>query len=411
MNEVTSLVSKNIVSPNPPKPIGQVIHFKADNDSRYSKTQYPAVIDYNQAQVDKFQKQQKKQGLKNTLLTGVSVASGLAIIALVLMQFKAMRGGSMDSLRSKTEQEAVKIKSIDLSKIKERAKDTYSKEVQDFINELRGLLKRSDIEEKGGKRVAQVQLAGPGGTGKTDVAGVIAKKINELYPGSEYYIPDLSMLSSSSWKGQDEQMLTEYTNAIIKRAQELAAEGSKNGKKKYLVCFLDEFDKIAMVDNGINKHSSNKTTGALKTLINGLMAQDNVILLSATNYPELIEDAVGSRMAKKVVVDYLNPKQIITAIVEHYKKSAKPERISADLLDISNEKLNEICKILGSRKNEMEYRKLFNNIMPTTHIKSPEDGKIELKHLVEAITDVNIAKTLNLTAEETARLKTIVGLS
>ena len=116
-------------------------------------------------------------------------------------------------------------------------------------------------------------------------------------------------------------------------------------------------------------------------------------------------------MAKKVVVDYLNPKQIITAIVEHYKKSAEPERISADLLDISNEKLNEICKILGSRKNEMEYRKLFNNIMPTTLIKSPEDGKIELKHLVEAITDVNIAKTLNLTAEETARLKTIVGLS
>ena len=358
-------------------------------------------------EMDKFEKEKKAQKRKNNIMTGVSIAASVAIIAMALM---AMFGkGGMSGLRSKTEQEAVKLKSVDLGKIKERAKDSYSEEVQNFIKRFEGLLKRTDIEAKGGKRVAQVQLAGPGGTGKTDVAGVLAKKVEQLFPGSEYYVPDLSMLSSSSYKGQDVQMLTEYTKAIVKRAKELSAS-AKPGEKKYLVCFLDEFDKIAMKDGSINAHASNKTTGALKTLINELMAQDNVMLLSATNYPEMIEGAVSSRMSEKVLVDFLTPKQTLTAIVDHYKNNAKKEMVSPELLDAGNEKLKEICGIISDKSHEMEYRKLLNNIIPNTLTNSAENEAIQLKHLVNTVTSPSIARELKLTDAEIQRLKAIVGL-
>jgi len=354
-----------------------------------------------------YEKERKKQKKKNNWITGISVMSMLAITAMALMSIFGK--GGLNGLRSKTEEEALKLKSIDLKKIKDRPKDSYSKEVQDFVDRFESLLKRTDIEAKGGKRVAQVQLAGPGGTGKTDVAGVLAKKVDTVFPGSEYYIPDLSMLSSNSYKGQDVQMLTEYTQAICKRAGELSNESKATGKKKYLVCFLDEFDKIAMENKGINKADSNKTVGALKTLINGLMEHDNVILLSATNYPELIEDAVSSRVAEKVMVDYLTPKQIITAIVDHYKNNADKKFVSGELLDVNNGKLKEICEILGNKSHEMEYRKLFNNIIPNTLTKSPENEAIQLKHMVEAMTSPSLARELKLNESEINKLKKIVG--
>ena len=358
--------------------------------------------------IDTFTKENKKQKIANGIITGLSVLT-MTVFAAMAIKILFSKNGGLGSLRSKTEKEALNLRKIDLSKIKERPRDSYSKEVQDFIDRFNSLLTRSDIEAKGGKRVTQVQLAGPGGTGKTDVAGVLAKKVEQEFPGSEYYIPDLSMLSSSSYKGQDVQMLTEYTQAICKRAEDLAKEGSTSGKKKYLVCFLDEFDKIAMESHGLNKADSNKTIGALKTLINSLMEHDNVILLSATNYPELIEGAVSSRVAEKVTVDYLSPKQIITALTDHYKNNAAKELVSPSLTDVNNQKLQEICEILGNRNHQMEYRKLFNNIVPNTLTRSPENGKIELKHLVEAITSPSIARELHLTPDEIVRLLAIVS--
>jgi len=358
--------------------------------------------------IDTFTKENKKQKIANGIITGLSVLT-MTVFAAMAIKILFSKNGGLGSLRSKTEKEALNLRKIDLSKIKERPRDSYSKEVQDFIDRFNSLLTRSDIEAKGGKRVTQVQLAGPGGTGKTDVAGVLAKKVEQEFPGSEYYIPDLSMLSSSSYKGQDVQMLTEYTQAICKRAEDLAKEGSTSGKKKYLVCFLDEFDKIAMESHGLNKADSNKTIGALKTLINSLMEHDNVILLSATNYPELIEGAVSSRVAEKVTVDYLSPKQIITALTDHYKNNTAKELVSPSLTDVNNQKLQEICEILGNRNHQMEYRKLFNNIVPNTLTRSPENGKIELRHLVEAITSPSIARELHLTPDEIVRLLAIVS--
>ena len=383
------------------------INFRADNGNKQQPTDTVRPQNPPMVSPEEFRKERKKQNRKSNTIAWISVCTMIVLAGTALYSILGHGAG----LRSKTEQEALNLKQIDLKTIKKRPRDSYSIEVQDFVDGFDSLLRRKDIEAKGGKRVAQVQLQGPGGTGKTDIAGVLAKKVDEVFPGSEYYIPDLSMLTSSSYKGQDVQMLTEYTKDICKRADALAKESKKTGQKKYLVCFLDEFDKIAMENHSVNKADSNKTIGALKTLINGLMEHDNVILISATNYPELIENAVSSRVAKKVMVDYLTPKQTITAIVDHYSSNAKKELVSAELLDVNNPKLKEICEIISDKTkgHEMEYRKLFNNILPDTLIDSPESKKIELKHLVDAVTSPSIARELRLTDSEIDRLKRIVS--
>jgi len=382
------------------------VNFKANNAENTQYTSYDSSL--IQDDISKIQKEQKKQKLKNNIMLTLSALASIAIIGMCGMAMFG-KGGGLGSYRSATEKEAVKLKAVDLKTIIERPKDSYSEEVQEFLKKLKGLLTRSDIEDKGGKRICQVELSGPGGTGKTDVAGVIAKKVNELYPGSEYYIPDLSMLSSSFLSGQNEQLLTEYTNNLAARADKLAADFKKDGKKRYVICFLDEYDKIAMEDFGLSRSNSNKTNGVLKTLINSLKAKDNVILLSATNHPEEIEGAVSSRMSQKVLVDFLSPKQTMTAIMEHYKKDAKERLISEDLLK-QNDKLQQICDIISKKEHCMEYRKLFEEIMPTTLDNSPDGGTIELKHLVEAVTSQSIARNLRLTPEEISSLKQIVNI-
>ena len=395
------------------------INFKAGEDQfvrqdRDGRQTRPAILQQQQRMVqqdpmirmmEQQQKEQKKAKRKQNLSWGLGIAVSVAFLAVLLPQI--FRKGGSDSIRTTLEKNATTLSPVDVTKKKPRHRDCYSDEVKGFIDRLEGLLTRKDIEAKGGKRITQVQFLGPGGTGKTDSAEEVARKVIEKFPGSEYYVPDLSMLSSSSFKGQDVQMLTEYTQAIGARAKVLQEEGAKAGKKKYIVMFLDEYDKIAMKDNSHNMHDSNKTTGALKTLINELKKHDNVILLSATNYPQHIEGAIDSRMAEKVLFDYLTPIQIITSITEHYKN--KPELISKELLDAKNPKLKEICSILGKKEHEMEYRKIFDNILPKTLLNSPDGKSIELKHFVDAILEPGNVRTFNITPEEISRLKSIVA--
>ena len=70
-----------------------IASFRANDRQQYKYSQQPIVFDYDQLQADKFQKKKKNNNIKNNIITGVSLASGLAIIALVLMQIRAMKGG------------------------------------------------------------------------------------------------------------------------------------------------------------------------------------------------------------------------------------------------------------------------------------------------------------------------------
>lgn len=404
-----------VIVDNVPKNVRN-LSFKAENDS-FSRQQngpvytQPPMLDQQAAMrkaIEEQKKAQKKQKLKQNLSYGLGIAVSLAFLAVLLPQV-FRKGGASNEIRSKLEQEAVALKPKNVINKKERHVDCYSDEVHNFIAKLEDLFKRKDIELKGGKRVTYVQFQGPGGTGKTDSADLIGKKIIEMFPGSEYYVPDLSMLTSSSFRGQDVQMLSEYTTAICKRADDLAREGEKTGSKKYVAVFLDEYDKIAMEDFSHNKHDSNKTTGALKTLINELKERDNVIIMAATNYPELIEGAIDSRMAKKVLFDYLTPKQIITSITEYYKNLSDSKLICQELLDKNNPKMKEICDLLGKREHQVDFRKIFDDIIPEALSNSPDMGKIELKHVVEAITSPSISRSLNLTEAEIAQFKNIIA--
>lgn len=406
-------VANVTIQPSVPK----VVNFKAgENEVNPYRPQRQAPVITRppmndqvmlQRMIQEQQKKEKNQKLKQNLSWSVGIASGLAIIAMVLASFRSARKGAYDGIRSELEKMATVPQRVDVSKIKPRHEDCYAEEAKTFLKTLENSLKRGDTEAKNGKRIVCVEFLGPGGTGKTDSAARVAKKVEEIYPGSEYYVPDLSMLSSNSYMGQNTQLLTEYTENICARAQALKREGEAVGQKRFATVFLDEFDKIAMEDHSINKANSNRSIGALKTLINGLKDQDNVIIITATNYPELIEGAIDSRIAKQVLFDYLTPKQIITAITEHYK--VKPDLISKELLDVNNPKLKKVCDIIGRKEHCTEYRKIFDNLIPTTLDKSPDGKPIELKHLVEALLDSDVSRRFNLSEVDRKELKSLIS--
>lgn len=399
------------------------VSFKNDGNDRFVRNKQSTLpqnmMNPQQAHMmrmmDEQRKEQKKQKLKQNLSWGIGIVSGLAIIAMVAMQMKGMRaarggsgvtGNGNDSIRSMIEQNAVIPKPVDLSSKTTRAEGCYSDESLSYFKRLRDLLTRTDAEAKGEKRVAQVVFLGPGGTGKTDSAYQTGRIVEEIFPGSEFYMPDLSMLTSSSYRGQDVQMLTEYTEAFLQRSRALKEEGIKTGKRKYAILFLDEYDKIAMKDNSLNQHDSNKTIGALKTLINKVKDEENVILISATNYPDLIEGAIDSRVAEKVLFDYLTPKQIITAITEYYKGKKQPELFAEELKDPGNKVLEKIFEIVAKPEHELEYRKFFDNsILRNAWLYSPNGEKTTLKHLVDAITDHSAIRSLKLTDTEVTAIK------
>lgn len=395
------------------------LSFNAESDQYVRQNKQPVytqppILDQQAAMrraIEEQQKAQKKQKVKQNLAWGLGIGASAILILALLPQALAIfrKGGASDGIRSALEKEAVTLKPRNVADKTPRHIDCYSEEVQKFLSRLDDMFNRKDIELKGGKRVTYVQFAGPGGTGKSDSADLIAKKIIEKFPGSEYYMPDLSMLTSSSYRGQDVQMLSEYTDAINKRAMTLKKETEKTGIKKYVIMFLDEYDKVAMEDFSHNKHDSNKTTGALKTLINTLKEHDNVIILSATNYPELIEGAIDSRMSEKVMFNYLSPKQILRSITEFYNNVKGKYLISDELLDVNNPKMKKICDIIGKEEHEMDFRKLFDNIIrKKTLYNSPDMGKIELKHFIEALTEPSSVRDLHLTKAEITELLNII---
>lgn len=68
------------------------VNFKADNRSRQSD---PPMLVKNQ-KADNFEKEKKKQKRKTNIMTGISIASALAIVSMAIFTIKGMRGSSED---------------------------------------------------------------------------------------------------------------------------------------------------------------------------------------------------------------------------------------------------------------------------------------------------------------------------
>ncbi|MBN1677371.1 MAG: CDC48 family AAA ATPase [Candidatus Thermoplasmatota archaeon] len=117
-----------------------------------------------------------------------------------------------------------------------------------------------------------VLLYGPPGTGKTLIARAVA---NEA--GANFYAI------------QGPEIMSKYYGQSEERLREVFAESEKNAPS---VVFIDELDSIAPRRDEVQGEVERRVVAQLLTLMDGLTARGNVIVIAATNREEAIDPAL-----------------------------------------------------------------------------------------------------------------------
>lgn len=159
--------------------------------------------------------------------------------------------------------------------------DELKQEMQSVI----ALLKDPSTAQRYGITVPRgILLNGPPGTGKTTLAKVIA---NEA--GLSFFVLQLDDIISK-WVGESEKNLTKLFKTAAKNAP--------------AVIFIDEVDSIAKNRADGNAQHADTLLNHLLQLIDGIVRQEGVYIVAATNRADLVDPALkrGGRLNKVIQV-------------------------------------------------------------------------------------------------------------
>ena len=181
------------------------------------------------------------------------------------------------------------------SKGKARATVTFADvagvdEAKQELKEVVDFLKDGDKYRKiGAKMPKGVLLVGPPGTGKTLLAKAVAGEAN---------VPFLSVAAS--------EFVEMYVGVGASRVRDLF---NKAKKQAPCIVFIDELDAIGKSRGGNNPNGGNdereQTLNQLLTEMDGFDGNAGVILIAATNRPEILDPALkrAGRFDRQVLVD------------------------------------------------------------------------------------------------------------
>ncbi|KAL2823913.1 P-loop containing nucleoside triphosphate hydrolase protein [Aspergillus cavernicola] len=178
-------------------------------------------------------------------------------------------------------------------------------EAKEELQELVEFLQNPDrFSSLGGKLPKGVLLVGPPGTGKTLLARAVA---------GEAGVPFFYMSGSEF----DEV----YVGVGAKRVRELFTQART---KSPAIIFIDELDAIGAKRNERDAAYVKQTLNQLLTELDGFSQSTGVIILAATNYPQLLDKALTrpGRFDRKVVVDLPDVRGRM-AILQHHTKNMK----------------------------------------------------------------------------------------
>jgi SpoVK/Ycf46/Vps4 family AAA+-type ATPase len=124
-------------------------------------------------------------------------------------------------------------------------------------------------------------LYGEPGCGKTHMSKAIARENGASF----FYAPAAQLLINAKWVGEPEKNVKDLF-AIARRAAPS-------------VIFFDEFDIIAGKRKG--DPVGDKITAQILTELDGLQPLENVIIIAATNKPEMVDEAVLNRVEPNIL--------------------------------------------------------------------------------------------------------------
>jgi cell division protease FtsH len=210
-------------------------------------------------------------------------------------------------------------------------------EAKEELQEIVGYLKNPDEYGRLGARIAKgVLLVGPPGTGKTLLARAVA---------GEAEVPFFSINGS--------EFVEMFVGVGAARVRDLFDQAHKAAP---CIIFIDELDALGRARGptgfGGGNDEKEQTLNQLLAELDGFDPREGVVLLSATNRPEILDPALlrAGRFDRQVLVDRPDKKGRIEIVKIHMKKiqlggDADPKKVAeltpgftgADLANLVNE--------------------------------------------------------------------------
>ncbi|CAJ2512107.1 Uu.00g077320.m01.CDS01 [Anthostomella pinea] len=230
----------------------------------------------------------------------------LVVITMLIEGMSVLKrpGGKVDS-EAKAEQQKARFSDV-------HGADEAKEELQEMVDFLRNPEKFSQL---GGKLPKGILLVGPPGTGKTLLARAVA---------GEAGVPFFYMSGSEF----DEV----YVGVGAKRVRELFAAAKA---KSPAIVFIDELDAIGGKRNARDAAYVKQTLNQLLTELDGFDQGSSVIIIGATNFPEMLDKALTrpGRFDRHVSVDLPDVRGRL-AILQHHAKKIKAAK-EVDLKSIA----------------------------------------------------------------------------
>jgi transitional endoplasmic reticulum ATPase len=214
---------------------------------------------------------------------------------------------------------------------------------QEIIEAAQWPLSNPEKFEKMGIRPPKgILLYGPPGTGKTLLAKAVANE------SSANFISVRGPQLLSKWVGESERAIRE----VFKKARQVAPS----------IIFLDELDAIAPIrGSGMGNNTSERVVNQLLTELDGIEVLKNVVVIAATNRPEIVDSALirSGRFDRLVFIGPPNRAGRIEIFKIHLKNiPVSPEVNVEELADLTENyvgaDLESLCReavMLALREN------------------------------------------------------------
>jgi ATP-dependent metalloprotease len=236
---------------------------------------------------------------------GLVTYLSLIVVAMVIETFQTFKkvGGKADN-EAKAEHQNVRFSDV-------HGCDEAKEELQELVDFLKNPEKFSTL---GGKLPKGVLLVGPPGTGKTLLARAVA---------GEAGVPFFFMSGSEF----DEV----YVGVGAKRVRELFTAAKA---KSPAIVFIDELDAIGGKRNARDAAYVKQTLNQLLTELDGFEQNSGVIILAATNFPEMLDKALTrpGRFDRNVVVGLPDVRGRMAILQHHMKKIIASNDVSVEAL-------------------------------------------------------------------------------
>ena len=307
----------------------------------------------------------------------------IAILAFWIFIMRRMQGGNgMKSIFNFGKSKA-KIWTSDMQKV------TFDDvagcvEAKEELNEVVEFLKKPKRFQKLGAKIPRgALLVGPPGTGKTLLARAVAGEAN---------VPFFNL------SGAD--FVEMFVGVGASRVRDLFEQGKQN---QPCIIFIDELDAVGRQRGaglGGGHDEREQTLNALLVEMDGFEANENIIVMAATNRPDVLDAALlrPGRFDRQIVVDVPDLKGRLGILEVHTKKivlnkkdinlediaKGTPGMVGADLENIVNE-----AALLAARKNKksvdmMDFEDAKDKVMMGVQRKSAvlteEDKKTTAYH-------------------------------